>query len=90
MIEIGTNRPSRNVAHLFKLFELKIATIQPALGIEVFIIGSLTIVEDVTNTQDTLWNFTEGGNGTVIGELLDRIAGKIALAAIHRYLPDEH
>ena len=88
-IEIGTNRPSRNVAHLFKLFELKIVTIQPALGIEVFVLEA-TIVEDVASTQDALWNFTEGGNGTAIGELLDRIAGKLGQAAIHRYLPDEH
>lgn len=88
-IEIGTNRPSRNVAHLFKLFELKIATIAPALGIEVFILEAI-IVEEVISTQDQLWNFTEGGNGTAIGELLDRIAGKLGLATIHRYLPDEH
>lgn len=88
-IEIGTNRPSRNATHLFKLFELKIATIAPALGIEVFILEA-TIVEDITSTQDALWNFTEGGNGTAIGELLDRIASKLGQATIHRYLPDEH
>src|SRR5205085_309425 len=33
-IEIGTNRPSRNSDHLFKLFEIKIESIEPALGIE--------------------------------------------------------
>ncbi|MCW3108609.1 MAG: nucleotidyltransferase [Segetibacter sp.] len=88
-IEIGTSRPSRNVVHLFKLFELKIATIAPALGIEVFTIEA-AIVEDISAMQDALWNFTEGGNGTAIGELLDRIAGKLGLNTIHRYLPDEH
>ena len=88
-IEIGTNRPSRNVKHLFKLFEQKIVTIAPALGIEVFTIEAST-VEDVPPTQDALWNFTEGGNGTAIGELLDRIAGKLGADTIRRYLPDEH
>jgi len=88
-IEIGTNRPSRNVTHLFKLFELKIATIEPALGIEVFTIEA-PVVEDISAVQDALWNFTEGGNGTAIGELLDRIAGKLGMNSIHRYLPDEH
>jgi protein ImuB len=88
-IEIGTSRPSRNVVHLFKLFELKIATITPALGIEVFTIEA-TIVEAISAQQDALWNFAEGGNGTAIGELLDRIAGKLGIHAIHRYLPDEH
>jgi hypothetical protein len=29
MMEVGTNRPSRNVDHLFKLFELKIPCIEP-------------------------------------------------------------
>ena len=88
-IEIGTSRPSRNVAHLFKLFDLKIVTIEPALGIEVFTVEA-TIVEDISAVQDALWNFTEGGNGTAIGELLDRIAGKLGLDTVHRYLPDEH
>jgi len=88
-IEIGTSRPSRNVAHLFKLFELKIANIEPALGIEVFT-AEAPIVEDISAQQDALWDFTEGGNGTAIGELLDRIAGKLGADTIHRYLPDEH
>lgn len=88
-IEIGTNQSSRNVKHLFKLFELKIATIAPALGIEVFTIEA-PIVEDTSVIQDALWDFTEGGNSTAIAELLDRIAGKLGVDTIHRYLPDEH
>lgn len=88
-IEIGTNRPSRNVGHLYKLMELKIVNIAPGLGIEVFTIEA-PIVEDVTAMQDALWNFTEGGNGTAIGELLDRIAGKLGIDVIRRYLPAEH
>ena len=87
-IEIGTNRPSRNVSHLFKLFELKIQTIAPALGIEVFVIEA-TIVEDICAIQDVLW-MSENGNNTAIAELLDRIGGKLGVDAIHRYLPDEH
>ncbi|MBC7552923.1 MAG: DNA polymerase Y family protein [Taibaiella sp.] len=88
-IEIGTSQSSRNVKHLFNLFELKIATIAPALGIEVFTIEA-PVVEDISVTQDALWDFTEGGNGTAIAELLDRIASKLGVGTIHRYLPDEH
>jgi protein ImuB len=88
-IEIGTSRASRNVVHLFKLFELKIANIAPALGIEVFTVEA-SVVEDISAMQDALWDFTEGGNGAAIGELLDRIAGKLGADTIHRYLPDEH
>lgn len=88
-IEIGTSRASRNVQHLYKLFELKTGNIEPALGIEVFTLDA-TIVEEIPVTQEALWNFTEGGKGTAIGELLDRIAGKLGTDTIHRYLPDEH
>jgi len=88
-MEIGTNRPTRNVEHLFKLFEIKIPTMEPALGIEVFTIEAL-IVEDISASQDALWDITEGGNGTAIAELLDRIAGKLGVNTIHHYLPDEH
>lgn len=34
-IKIRTNHPSHKTKHLFKLFETKIVSIEPALGIEV-------------------------------------------------------
>ena len=88
-IEIGTNSPSRNVAHLFKLFEIKIPSIEPALGIDVFTIEA-SIVEEITAEQDALWHIEGSGNDVAIAELLDRIAGKVGMNTIHRYLPDEH
>jgi protein ImuB len=88
-IAISTIRPSRNVDHLFKLFEIKIPTIEPALGIELFILEAPT-VEDVSITQDVLWNTASKDDDTGIAELLDRLAGKVGLHAIHRYLPAEH
>lgn len=87
-ISIGTNRPSRNTVHLFKLFELKIPNIEPALGIELFTLEA-TLVEDLSETQEALWH-TENNNQTAIAELLDHIAGKVGIKAIHRYLPQEH
>ena len=88
-IEIGTNRPSRNVEHLFKLFDIKIPTIEPGLGIELFILEA-RIVEDISPVQDALWNSATSSNDTHIAELLDRIAGKVGITTIHRYLPDQH
>ncbi len=87
-ISIGTSRASRNAAHLFKLFELKIPEIEPALGIELFVLEA-TLVEDVSETQEALWN-TGGNNPKAVAELLDNIAGKVGMQAIHRYLPQEH
>lgn len=86
-ISIGTNRASRNAAHLFKLFELKIPEIEPALGIELFTLEA-TLVENVSETQEALWS-TGGNNPKVIAELLDNIAGKAGMQAIHRYLPQD-
>jgi len=87
---IGTNRASRNTGHLFKLFELKIATIEPALGIELFVLDA-TKVEDITPEQEVLWSGEECGLEDLgLAELLDRIAGKVGADTIHRYLPQEH
>jgi protein ImuB len=88
-IEIGTSRASHNAVHLFKLFELKIDTIEPALGIELFILQAPK-VDDVIVPQEKLWNGTSGLLDPGIAELIDRIEGKIGGGHIHRYLPAEH
>jgi protein ImuB len=87
-IQIGTNRPTRNTTHLFKLFEIKISNIEPGLGIELFILEA-AVVEDLPGTQDALWTVS-GANESAIAELIDKLAGKIGSNAIHRYLPAEH
>lgn len=89
LIEIGTNHPSRSVAHLLKLFELKIATITPGLGIELFLLEA-PVIEDLSLAQETLWNISIEQDQTAITNLLDRVAGRVGFGAIHRYLPDEH
>lgn len=87
-IQIATNRPSRNVDHLFKLFEIKICGIMPALGIELFTLEA-PIVEKINTLQDALWN-SKSTNDRDIAELLDRISIKLGVDSIHRYIPDEH
>jgi protein ImuB len=87
-ISIGTNKPSRNVKHLFRLFSEKIAKIEPGLGIELFILEA-AVVEELQNAQDVLWSSNHADNAAV-AELLDRLSGKTGTEAIRRYLPDEH
>lgn len=87
--EIGTSRASHNVQHLFRLFELKIPTLEPALGIELFTLEA-SKVEDVSPMQEVLWIGNPGLKAPAVAELLDRLAGKIGEASIRRYLPAEH
>lgn len=88
-VGITTNRGSQNLQHLRKLFNLQIAKIEPALGIDLFMLEALK-VEDVDVLQEQLWAEAKGLEDAALAELLDRVAGKIGAAAIGRYLPAEH
>lgn len=88
-VDIATNRPSSNSDHLFKLFDIKLSTIEPALGIELFVLEA-PVVEDNIATQNKLWKATGGLDDVALAELLDRLAGKIGAGCITRFLPDEH
>jgi protein ImuB len=87
--KISTNRGSHSVSHLFKLFELQISKIEPALGIELFLLEAPR-VEDIDTVQEKLWAGKPGLQDNALAELLDKLAGKIGAKAIYRYLPSEH
>ena len=87
-MEIGTHKPSRNVEHLFRLFELRIATLEPGLGFELFILEA-PHVEPISIEQEALWQLHGKGDDEVAA-LLDRIGAKVGADTVHRYLPDEH
>ncbi len=88
-ISISTSRASCNIAHLFHLFQTKLSTIEPDLGIELFLLEA-TQVEDYTPIQEEFWKNSAALNTAGIAELIDRLMGRIPADAIHRYLPDEH
>lgn len=88
-VTISTNRGSHNLQHLQKLFGLQISKIEPALGIELFLLEAIK-VEDVDPVQEKLWAGQPGLGDAVLAELLDRIAGKVGAERIRRYLPAEH
>jgi protein ImuB len=88
-ISIITNHPSNNNQHIFKLFELKVATIEPALGIEVFTLEALK-VEDVVALQETFWTANSSLQSNEVAELLDGLQSRFGNDIVHRYLPDEH
>ncbi|MEO7309903.1 MAG: DNA polymerase Y family protein [Chitinophagaceae bacterium] len=88
-IEIGTHRPTANTKHLFKLFELKIDTIEPALGIELFTLEAQKVTA-LSPVQEILWEHNAGLDAVNVSELLDRIEGKMGPGHIYRFLPAEH
>jgi protein ImuB len=88
-ISIGTSQASHHTGHLLKLFALQFDQVEPALGIELFVLDAQT-VEDVDIVQEALWAAKPGLESECVAELLDRVAGKIGTGSINRYLPAEH
>jgi protein ImuB len=88
-VHISTTRGSHSFSHLFKLFELQISKIEPALGIELFLLEAPK-VEDIDPIQEKLWSGKPSLHDVTLAELLDKLAGKIGENAIHRYLPSEN
>lgn len=88
-VAIGTSQPSHSVSHLFSLLAIKVPSITPGLGIELFVLEA-SKVQDLEPVQETLWMAKAAFQDTGLSELLDRIAGRAGSSAIHRYLPQEH
>jgi protein ImuB len=88
-IEIGTNRATANPRHLFKLFEEKISSFEPALGIELFMLEALK-TEKISPCQEKIWNTSYGLEDPAFTELLDRLTNRFGPSPIRRYIPDEH
>lgn len=88
-LQIETNSPSYSVKHLFRLFETKLPSIEPALGIELFVLEAPK-VEDHFPVQEKLWETSGNLDDIRLAELIDRLSVKLGPQTIHRYLPDEH
>jgi protein ImuB len=87
-LTISTNAPSNHARHLFRLFELKVGSIEPALGIELFVLQAGRVANHAP-AQEEIWK-DAGINDRRLAELIDRLSARIGAGAIHRYLPDEH
>lgn len=88
-VSISTTRGSHSVSHLQKLFGLQVDKIEPALGIELFVM-EVSRVEDMATKQENIWINQPDLKDTALAELLDKIGGKLGAHRIHRYLPAEH
>jgi protein ImuB len=86
---ITTTKGSHSVSHLLRLFQLQIDKIEPALGIELFVLEAIR-VEAMETVQEQLWASARGLGNTALAELLDRIAGRVGADVIQRFLPSEN
>jgi len=59
------------------------------LGIELFILEASKI-EDHLPQQEKMWGESNGLEDARLSELIDRLASKVGMQSIHRYVPDEH
>lgn len=89
VIDIGTNKPTSNAPHLFKLFEIKLQTIVPGLGIELFTM-EVTKTDDLLPVQENIWRPDMNLDDSTLTLLLDRVSNKIGESAVSRYLPLAH
>ncbi|OCX54354.1 nucleotidyltransferase [Mucilaginibacter sp. PPCGB 2223] len=88
-VGITTTKGSHSVSHLLRLFKLQIDKIEPALGIELFVLETPN-VEEMDTVQEQLWAEAKGLADNSLAELLDRIAGKVGAHTIQRFLPSEN
>lgn len=88
-IGIGTSRATANPKHLFKLFAEKISSIEPSLGIELFMIEALK-TEKLFPKQEQLWSAAGGFDNPALTELMDRLTNRFGTAPFFRFIPDEH
>lgn len=87
-IEISTNQPSQNTEHLFQLFSIKLSTIEPKEGIELFLLEA-TVVEEIVITQEVLWPLQSGVVDSKVLDLMDRFVMRFGQDAVQRFLPIE-
>lgn len=66
----------------------EVATLEPALGFEVFLLEA-TKVEPLTDAQAAMWN-AASQNDRKVTELLDRVTAKIGPGTVNRYLQAQH
>lgn len=88
-IEIGTNKATRNISHIFRLMEQKITNIDPGLGIELFVLEA-PVTEPLKVEQEYLWTDISNEHSESLIQLIDRISVRIGNQAIKKYLPAEH
>jgi protein ImuB len=87
-LAVGTARPSRDVAHLARLFAERIERIDPGLGIEDMVLTAKT-VEPLAPAQLALPAAGASSDDEDVAPLIDRLANRLGARSVGRLLPQE-
>ncbi len=85
-IGIGTGRPVRAPARLFRLFAQKLETLAPGPGFEVMVL-SANVVESLGARQLAVLNQDGAGNDENLGELVDRLGNRLGGLSVRALKP---
>jgi protein ImuB len=85
-IRVGTARPARDPAHLARLLDERLETVDPGAGVEAMRL-TLPLVEPFAHTQTATLLDDEAAPDLSI--LLDRLANRLGAASIYRIAPVE-
>jgi protein ImuB len=95
-IRVGTARPARDPAHLARLLDERLETVDPGPGVEAMRL-TLPLVEPFAHTQGTMVRTGMAQAGTLLDDdapldlsvLLDRLANRLGAERVYRVAPVE-
>ncbi|WP_414471010.1 DUF6504 family protein [Microvirga sp. M2] len=86
-LRIGTAKANRDAAHLAKLFDERLQTVDPGFGIEEIVLVA-SKVEPLAETQIHARGLGEENAGEAdMGQLVDRLGARIGMAKVYRLSP---
>jgi protein ImuB len=89
VLEIGTSQPTRDAAHLARLFVEKLGTVAPGFGIETMILGAIATNRLAPRQMDLPTHTTSSLEG--LGPVIDRLQNRLGRNAVVRLVPvDSH
>ena len=85
-LRVGTARGNREAAHLARLFDERLPTIDPGFGIEEIVLIA-SKVEPLAETQVQVRGFGDEVGEADMGQLVDRLGARIGMRKVYRLAP---
>ncbi|MBD2749409.1 DNA polymerase Y family protein [Microvirga sp. BT688] len=86
-LRVGTAKANRDAAHLAKLFDERLQSIDPGFGIEEIVLIA-SKVEPLAETQTQVRDLgEEGASEADMGQLVDRLGARIGMRKVYRLAP---